>query len=117
MSCSFHFDFLRPDQFATQPQLRRSKKREKELELIKKRGQQRRIVVSTYGEVLFADLPLYEALIVAGYGMIAVVFVIGCAKPGDIKAAKAFSAAHPLRVGRSRHHAARSRKRDGHASI
>ena len=96
MSCSFHFDFLRPDQFATPPRPGRSKKREKELETIKKPGQERRILVSTYGEVRLADVPLYEALLVAGYEMIAVVFVIGCAEPADIKAAIAFSAKHPL---------------------
>ena len=53
-------------------------------------------MVSTYAEVRFADIPLYEALLVAGYEMIAVVFVIGCAEPADIKAAIAFSAKHPL---------------------
>jgi len=53
-------------------------------------------LVSTYAEVRFADIPLYEALLVAGYEMIAVVFVIGCAEPADIKAALAFSTKHPL---------------------
>jgi hypothetical protein len=53
-------------------------------------------VVSTYGEVLPTDIPLYEALIAFGYASIAVVFVIGCAEPWDIKAAKAFSAKYPL---------------------
>lgn len=96
MKCSFHFDFLLLHQFATPPRLGRSKKREKELELIKEHGQKRRIVVSTYGEVLPSDMPLYEALIVAGYRSIAVVFVIGCAEPADIKAAKAFSAKYPF---------------------
>jgi hypothetical protein len=96
MSCSFHLDFLRPDQFATPPRPRRSKKREKELELIKERGQGRRVLVSNYAKVRHADVPLYEALLVAGYEMIAVVFVIGHAEPADIKAAVAFSAKHPL---------------------
>jgi len=96
MPCSTFFDFLLPHQFATKPRSGRSKKRDKELELVKMHGQQRRIVVSTYGEVLAADVPLYEALILAGYAAIAVVFVIGCAEPADIKAAKALSAKHPL---------------------
>jgi hypothetical protein len=99
MTCTVYFDFLLPHQFATEPRFCRSKKRDKEFELVKVRGQERRIVVSPYGEILFADIPLYEALIMAGYAAIAVVVVVGCAKPADIKAAKALSAKDPLPVG------------------
>ena len=96
MRCSLHLDYLFPEQFGTKPRSRRSKIRDRELEIIKKYGQQRRIVVSIYGEVLHSDIPLYEALLVAGYAAIAVVVVVGCAEPADIKAAKAFSAKHEL---------------------
>ena len=96
MRCALHLDYFFPEQFETKPRSRRSKTRDRELETIKKRGQQRRIVVSIYGEVLHADVPLYEALLVAGYAAIAVVVVVGCAEPVDIKAAKAFSAKYPL---------------------
>src|SRR5438552_4631020 len=94
---SFYFDFLRPSQFAIELRLGHSKKREEELKRIREYGQTRRIVVSPYGEILFADIPLFKALVAAGYTSIAVVVVVGCAKPSDIKAAKAFSAKYPLR--------------------
>jgi hypothetical protein len=97
MTCTFYVDFLSPHQFTTESWSPRSKKRDKEFELVKERGQERRIVVSPYGEVLASDIPLYEALIMACYDAIAVVVVVGCAEPADIKAAKAFSAKHPLR--------------------
>ena len=96
MTCAFYFDFLLPHQFYPEPRSCRSIKRDKAFKLVKKRGQERRILVSPYGEVLASDIPLYEALIMAGYAAIAVVVVVGCAKPADIKAAKAFSAKHPL---------------------
>ena len=77
MRCSLHLDYFFPEQFETKPRSRRSKNRDKELETIKERGQQRRIVVSIYGEVLPSDIPLYEALLVVGYAAIAVVVVVG----------------------------------------
>lgn len=97
MIISCYFDFLKPDEFAFGPRLGRSKKREEELKLVREHGQTRRVLISPYGEVLFSDLPLYEALIAAEYSSIAVVVVVGQAEPWDIKAAKAFSAQHPLR--------------------
>jgi hypothetical protein len=94
MSSNFYFDFFLVDQFARKP-TRRSKKRDKELRLIKKHGQVRRVLISPEEKVLRADLPLFEALIKAGYGSIAVV-VIGRTEPADIKAAKTLSAQIPL---------------------
>jgi hypothetical protein len=94
--CALHLDYFFPEQFETKPRSRRSKARDRELEAVKKHGQQRRVVVSIYGEVLHSDVPLYEALLLAGYAAIAVVVVVGCAEPVDIKAAKAFSAKYEL---------------------
>ena len=96
MRCSLHLDYFFPEQFETKPRSRRSKNRDKEIETIKDRGQQRRIVVSIYGEVLPSDIPLYEALLVAGYAAFAVVVVVGCLEWVDIKAVKVLSAKYPL---------------------
>ena len=96
MRCALYLDFFFPEQFKTKPRSRLSKTRDKELETIKKRGQQRRIVVSIYGEVVPSDIPLYEALLVADYSAIAVVVVVGSPESVDIKAAKALSAKYPL---------------------
>jgi hypothetical protein len=89
------FDFFLPHEFTTKPRPRRNVKRARELKLVKQRGQHRRIVVSTTGAVFAADIPMYEALLMAGYASIAVV-VIGCAERADIKVAKALSAEEPL---------------------
>jgi len=96
MACNIYLDLLSVDEFATKLRSGRSKKRDKELKSIRKRGQERRVLVSTYGEVLNSDIPLYEALVMAGYAMIEVILVVGCAERADIKAAKDFSAKHPL---------------------
>ena len=87
------FGFALPHEFATEPSSRPSKKRDKALKLIKERGQERRILVSNYGEVL-DDVHYYEALLLANYPAIAVAFVLG--PDADIKATKAASAKHPL---------------------
>jgi hypothetical protein len=94
-----YFDFLRPCQFPIEPEPRlgRSKKRDEEFKVIWKHGQTRRVVISPYGDVLPSDIPLFEALIAAGYSSIAVVVFVACTKPWDIKATKAFSANYPLR--------------------
>jgi hypothetical protein len=96
MSCSYHISFYFPEQFATEPRTRPSKRRDRELKAVKRRGQQRRILISTYGEVYAPDMPLYEALLLARYPAIAVIVVVGCAEPADIRAAKAFSRKNPL---------------------
>jgi hypothetical protein len=96
MPCFLYLDVFFPEQFKTNPRSRLSKARDKELETIKKRGQQRRVVVSVYGEVVRSDIPLYEALLAAGYAAIAVVVVVGSPESVDIKAAKALSARNPL---------------------
>lgn len=96
MTCTAYFDILLPHQFFPEPRSGRSSKRDKAFRRVMMRGQERRILVSPYGEVLTSDIPLYEALIMAGYTEIAVVVVVGRAEPADIKAAKAFSAKHPL---------------------
>ncbi len=96
MRCALYLDFFFPEEFNTKPRSRLSKTRDKELQAVKKRGQQRRIVVSVYGEVVPSDIPLYEALLVAGYAAIAVVVVVGSPESVDIKAAKALSAKYPL---------------------
>jgi hypothetical protein len=96
MTNIYYLGFLRPDQFATQPRPRRSKRRDQEFALVKKRGQERRVIVSTDGEVVAADIPLFEALIMARHAAIAVVFVHGRAEPTDIKAIRAWSVKSPL---------------------
>src|SRR5712664_3427527 len=62
MACNIYLDLLSVDEFTTKLRSGRSKKRDKELKSIRKRGQERRVLVSTYGEVLNSDIPLYEAL-------------------------------------------------------
>jgi hypothetical protein len=99
MASTFYLDILQLNQFATPPRLGRNKNRYKEFMSIKARGQQRRVVIDPCGNVLRSDLALYEALIQAGNTWIAVVVVVGQAKPADIKRAKAFSAKHPLPIG------------------
>jgi hypothetical protein len=97
MACKMYFAALRPDQFETKPSNRRSKYRDKARLSIKKIGQQRRILVSPNGEIICrSDIPFYQALVSVGYIKIAVVVVAGQAKRADIKAAKAFSAEHPV---------------------
>jgi hypothetical protein len=96
MACNIFFDVLSVDELKTKPPSRRSKKRDEELKLIKKHGQVRRVLVSTYSGVLNSDIPLYEALVMDGYAMIEVVLLVGHAERADIKAAKALSAKHPL---------------------
>lgn len=96
MNCSSHLGYFFPEQFETKPRSRPSKRRDKELKTVKERGQERRIVVSIHGQVLSSDIPLYEALLLAGFAAIAVVIVVGCAERADIKAAKALSAKNPL---------------------
>jgi hypothetical protein len=95
MSCSMFFDFLLPLEFTTTPRFRRSSKAARELAVVKRRGQERRLIVSTGGEVLASDIPLYEALLKARFGSIAVA-VIDCSEPADIRAAKMLSAQYPL---------------------
>lgn len=94
----YYFDFLLPSQFPIEPQPRlgRSKKRDEELKVIRTHGQTRRVVISPYANVLPSDIPLYEALILAGYSTIAVMVVVGCSKPWDIKATQAISAKYPV---------------------
>lgn len=96
MRNTLYFDVFFPKDFETNPRSRPNKTRDKELETIKKRGQQRRVVVSIYGEVVRSDLALYEALLVAGYTAIAVVVVVGSPASADIKAARALCASNPL---------------------
>jgi hypothetical protein len=95
MGIVFRLDFFHLSDFTTPARTRRSKKREQEFERIMDEGQGRHIAVSASGEVL-SDLPLYEALLIAGYDLIAVVVVIGPAVPEVIKAALAFAANYPL---------------------
>jgi hypothetical protein len=97
MGCYYYTHYLLVEEFATPPRLRQSEKRDKELKLIKELDRQyRRIIIDPYGEVIPSDQPLYEALIHAGYELIAVVVVVGNARPIDIKFAKAFAAKQRL---------------------
>lgn len=95
MSCPMFFDFFLPQEFTTKPRFRRNAKVAREFAVVKRRGQERRLIVSTGGEVLASDIPLYQALLRARFGSIAVA-IIDCSEPADIRAAKALSAEYPL---------------------